>query len=296
MPQTTPELHDSNSRRFERIGQTALMTTYWRSFSDIPVSKEVWQEIDRIHQESGAPISDEWKEHPAIAPQLEARYKLIDKLLDQSGLDQVLEVAAGVATRGLNSATKFTNYVELDMPGVIQEKVRVTQRLAAKGKVRPPDNLHFVPGDALDRRDMATAASSLDPTKPIGVINEGLMRYLSFEERAKLASNIHWLLGRAGGAWITPDITMRKVLRDENKLRAQHVEQISQVTGVDIAANRFEDESHARRFFEELGFSIESHSFMEVFDELVSPQALGLSEDETRTALSEAVVFVMKPR
>lgn len=46
--------------------------------------------------------------------------------------------------------------------------------------------------------------------------------------------------------------------------------------------NSFETEEEARNFFEKLGFSIESHSFMEVFDNLSSPKKLGLSESQVK--------------
>jgi hypothetical protein len=51
------------------------------------------------------------------------------------------------------------------------------------------------------------------------------------------------------------------------------------MTGIDLTRKRFEDEAAARRFFEDLGFSIERHSFVETAAELVLPRKLDLSPD-----------------
>ena len=73
-----------------------------------------------------------------------------------------------------------------------------------------------------------------------------------------------------------------------------HVKKISELTGKDIFANRFETEDEAKKFFEHLNFSIERHSFMEVYDDLTSPKKLHLSEQQVRDAVEDAVVYVMK--
>lgn len=72
------------------------------------------------------------------------------------------------------------------------------------------------------------------------------------------------------------------------------MKKISALTGKDIAGNRFETEEEARSFFEKLGFSIERHSFMEVYNDLSSPKRLKLSESQIKEVLEDAVVFVMR--
>jgi len=49
-------------------------------------------------------------------------------------------------------------------------------------------------------------------------------------------------------------------------------------------------------FFENLGFSIERHSFMEVCDDLVSPKILNLPDEQVKAVLEDAVVYVMRPK
>jgi hypothetical protein len=75
----------------------------------------------------------------------------------------------------------------------------------------------------------------------------------------------------------------------------KYVEQISKLTGKNITANHFKTEGEAKRFFNNLGFSIKRYSFLEVYDELTSPRKLKLSEQQTKEVIEGAMVFVMKP-
>ena len=74
---------------YGKIGKTAIMVSYGRTFTDIPYTKEIFKALE---QEAG--IAPELL-IPEIAPQIEARYKLISKLLKQSGINQIFELASG---------------------------------------------------------------------------------------------------------------------------------------------------------------------------------------------------------
>ena len=64
------------------------------------------------------------------------------------------------------------------------------------------------PANALDFEQVRAAVAVLDKSRPLTVLCEGLIMYLSKEETERLATNIHRLLGEfAGGSWITPDFT-----------------------------------------------------------------------------------------
>ncbi|MFH1547305.1 MAG: class I SAM-dependent methyltransferase, partial [bacterium] len=206
-----------------------------------------------------------------------------------------LELASGFSSRGLSMSKedKF-NYVEIDLPSVIKEKEGIIKEIAKDEKFEIPENLHFEPGNVLDFESFARAARHFDRSKPLVVTNEGLLRYLTKEEKARVAQNIRKILKEFGGCWITSDISLRKIFSKENKVMNDHVKKISALTGKDIIGNRFETEKEARDFFEKLGFLIERHSFMEVYNDLSSPKKLRLSESQIKDVVEDAVVFVMK--
>lgn len=274
-----------------RVAPTAWGVSYLRTFSDIPLSQEFFDVLNRNVQAQGEPDIATSSFRDYLAPQLEARYKLVDQLILAQGSTQVLELAAGVATHGINltRAHDGLRYVELDLPVVVAQKEAILKDLG----LDVPAQLAIVAGSALSEADIRRATSSFDPGESLTVVNEGLMRYLTFDEKAVLARTVHGLLTEFGGAWVTPDISLKQALSRENDVSSGHTERLKQTTGIDIDKNVFDDVEHAARFFGELGFSIERHSFLEVSNQLVSPARLGMTEEAVRQLNEPCVAFVM---
>lgn len=74
---------------FESISPTAIFTAYPRIFTDIPYEKEIYEWLSQN-------CNDKVKLNKLLAPEIEARYKLANRLLDRLGIKQVLELAAGI--------------------------------------------------------------------------------------------------------------------------------------------------------------------------------------------------------
>jgi len=273
----------------EKVGPTAWGIAYRRAGCDIPYAKEIYDELvkvmtseERVKMEALVSEKDQ-----ALTPQFEARYKLLNRLLRKTGIKQIIELASGIAPRGIEmTQDKTVTYVEMDLSGIIKQKEEIINALVGQSTISQPDNLHLISGSALD--DLSSIGSVFDATKPIAIIHEGLMRYLTFKEKARVVQNVKTILEKFGGIYITPDITL-KVFIDE---RVQKV--VSNMVGMDINANAFENVEAAEKFFGDFDFTIEKHSFTEARDELVSPQRLGLSEAQVGNAINTPVFFVMK--
>jgi O-methyltransferase involved in polyketide biosynthesis len=117
----------------ERISPTAWLVAYQRTFSDIPFSNEIFHELHQIIQQTRtAPETDSVEAPKASLMGLiwEARFKIVNHALKAHHADQILEIAAGFSPRGLNLAQDASlTYVELDLPGVIQDKQRIIETL-----------------------------------------------------------------------------------------------------------------------------------------------------------------------
>ena len=92
------KIDDAN---YTSIIPTAYVTAYPRTFTDIPYSNEIFDGLEALRKEGHLPEIEEDQKVDRLAPELEARYKLIDKLLAKAEITQVLELAAGLSTRGL---------------------------------------------------------------------------------------------------------------------------------------------------------------------------------------------------
>ncbi|MDD5625556.1 MAG: class I SAM-dependent methyltransferase [Patescibacteria group bacterium] len=276
---------------YEKIIQTAILTAYPRIFTDIPLSKEIFDELERIRKtESHGEITAELKVSK-LAPELEARYKLVDQLLHKNNATQILEIAAGLSPRGVEwTKNPAIEYVEVELSEMARDKNKIFKAL-----IETPPNLQLKEGNALNLKDLQKSITHFKKDRPIAVVNEGLLRYLNFDEKAIVAENVRALLKIFGGVWITPDITLQKLLQVQNKTTMPGKNQeIIQRTGRNIEKNSFKNEEEAEKFFNNLGFTVERHSLLEVIDKLTSSKKLNISQKEVKKMLEPAVVFVMK--
>ena len=165
-------------------------------------------------------------------------------------------------------------------------------------QIKPlPANLRIVSGNALRLADINNAVSSFNPKKPVAVVNEGLLRYLNFDEKTQVANNVHEVLSSFGGVWITCDTTPKKFLATQDKVTKPGMnKKLSSISGKNFKDNMFEDNEHAVKFLSDLGFSVEVHPFTEIINELASPKKLGYALNETKELFGPAVVVVMRLR
>ncbi len=279
----------------ERISPTAWLVAYQRSLSDIPLASAVLIELEKIVKQTRTTSEIENMEDLKsfkMAVMWESRFKIVNQVLKAYPVDQFLEIAAGFSTRGLNMAKDaHMTYVEVDLPGVIQEKRYIVETLIAQAKIPRQPNFHLAEGNALNLADLLSTTRFF-ADKPIAVINEGLLPYLNRAERTAFANNVHTVMERFGGIWITPDIDIQlpeAAPGQEHGAVKVRTEKIENLTGIDVLKNRFESEEDARAFFEQLGFHVERHSFMEVADQLDLPPQGSLAQK----AIERGVLFVM---
>lgn len=289
MKKSSPEKRQSK-KSYEKISPTAMIVAYFRTFSDIPFSKDIFEELEKRK-----PGQMDFNYIPnSRAVLFEARHKIVDYLIRKMNFKQVLEMSAGYSPRGLDmtSNPNFL-YIETDLPGIIEEKKKIAKKILAKRNFKRP-NLRFAEANALDQNQVKNTARYFSEGG-IAVVSEGLVRYLSHPEKTRLAKNVKELLIERGGIWIVPDIEVREKLSN-NPSYQNSTRKISKETGTDIKRNMFADISEAKNFFEKLGFAVEIHNLSKVAKNLHSAGKLGLASKETKERIGMLVPFVLKLR
>lgn len=111
-----------------------------------------------------------------------ARHQSIDTLLEraveQQGIRQVIEVAAGLSPRGWRFEQRHPSltYVEADLEGMADRKRRALARMGADPRRHPVREL-----DVLREQGPASlesVAAQLDPELGLAIVTEGLLGYL----------------------------------------------------------------------------------------------------------------------
>lgn len=267
------------------ISPTAKLVAWWRTFSDIPYAREV---SDLSHAELAVrEILDPMGIDPAKttwgAPLLEIRYKSLMREIRDSGCRQVLELASGIALRGLAMTVDpaFT-YVETDLPGITGEKMKIVEAITGKeaNQVRP--NLHFVEANVLNKTELEAATKMLDPSKPVVIVHEGLLQYFSREEKITATRNIKAILERFGGVWITPDFDFRSTLTEWGKMGSDATRMlaaIAQATGRAMLSEAFENQDDFLAFLKAEGLRGECVAQWDPAMKVSSEKASGITPE-----------------
>lgn len=278
----------------EKIGPTAFITALYRTFSDIPYAQEIFDALEKLRIIKGeTDIPSELKKYER-SPLIEARYKIDSKLILENDSHQILEIASGLSPRGLTiSSDKNTKYVEVDFPEVIKLKKDIVSSIKNDQQKDSNNNLFFESGDALKENDLMRASKHFNEKEKIIVLNEGLLAYLTFEEKIILSKNIYKLLSIFGGVWITPDIILPES-KEDNIMKGTYNQNLQKLTKSTIDKNRFKNEDEAKKFFENIGFEVESRKFSEVYKQLVSPNKLNMKNKDVNNLIGSSVAFVIK--
>ncbi len=275
-------MNNINDKEYESISPTAIVTSYPRSFTNIPYEKEIYNWIKKN-------IDYKLVLNKMLAPELEARYKLANKLLDDLKINQVLELASGYSSRGLIYSQKGFNYIEMDLAEVVNNKIKILESFTNIN-----GNLHITVGNALDINCYKKCEEIFDINKEVVILNEGLLRYLTFEEKRIVAKNIFNTLSKFGGAWITCDVTPKEFIKSQEKNLPGFNRELTELAKRNNINDRFENKEHIIKFFGEIGFEVEFHYFKEVKNELSSPNILGISSTDVDSLLEHAIVAVMR--
>jgi O-methyltransferase involved in polyketide biosynthesis len=211
----------------------------------------------------------------------ESRYWSIDQLLQEINPENILELSSGYSLRGLDRCTKeAVHYVDTDLPEVIAVKQKMIQQLrpgkALKGK------LELLPLNALNAAAFNKIAD-LFTNGPVTIVNEGLLMYLSMNEKKQLCKTIHSLLTKRGGYWITADIyaklpsDIRDAIPKSSSEAAFHEQHR-------IEDNKFESYKAAETFFNEQGFEIVKEASIDFKTLSVIPHLLQVLPPEARNS------------
>ena len=281
---------------FEKISLTARLTAYMRQYSDIPFAKDVAVRL-RAEEAFEKLLRDNElspKDLLWYAPILEVRYKSVAETIRKSRVTQVLELASGFSLRGLAvTQDPQITYVESDLEELTDEKASLVADLRRQYRLAEHGNLHLVTADALDRNQLRSAATSFRRDRPIAVVNEGLLQYLSATEMATVARNIRDLLMEFDGLWITPDFSLKQDVQDVSEQQRRFRRVVAAATERTMYNNAFDNNEQLLAFFDGLGLQTRVLNAVDAAPNVVSLDALKLSHQILDTAKSKLRLWVL---
>lgn len=274
------------------ISVTAKVSAYYRKFSDIAFAAEVATLIG-ADEAFAAIVRDHGLEPDKLtfyAAMFEARYKSITNLIRTCGASQVLELACGYSLRGLDlTRDDSLHYVETDLPEVIATKLGLLDELRRRHAISPSRKHVVTAADVLELSQLRAATAGLDRSRPLLVLCEGLIGYLTRDETARVARNVRTLVGEFhGGWWIVPDFAFKSEIGNLPPERIRLREAITGVTQRQLDASAFEDAADLAAFLGGFGFEVQVRSQIDETPAFSTIPALNLSPailDRLRPAL-----------
>ncbi len=270
---------------YSKVAPTAFFQAYYRTFYDIPYAKEIATEIhakEKFEEFAGEDAKDRLR----LAPVFEARYKGTDQAihdyLQKTNIHQIVELASGLSPQGMIYTERYPNltYIETDL----QDMIGVKKTLVSKILPASNSRLYFEVANSLESEELNRVMSKLDQS-PVLIFNIGFLSYLGAEEKEILCKNIHSVLSRFGGVWITPDPAMhnerRKEMNKDVPAQKRLENKIVQTTGQNYDTNSFANEAETDTFFKAQGFEIEKYIPAAGYD-VISPERAHLSEKDTK--------------
>jgi O-methyltransferase involved in polyketide biosynthesis len=233
---------------FSTISPSARWLLLAKAHSGLPYARRVAEAVfghDEVAT-AAAPAS------PAAAIRrrhFELRARSVDEALDLVATRRIVELAAGLSFRGLARAARTdVHYLDTDLPDLVQLKRGILEQLSPATLA---GTYRIEPLDVMDDVAFARAVESL-PDGPLSIAHEGLLMYLSADEKAQLAASIHTALRSRGGRWITADVYLR---REATVPREEQVQQF--LAEHRVEEQKFDSWEQAGRFFAKAGFAVE---------------------------------------
>ncbi len=283
---------------FEKVSLTAQLAAYMRQFSDIPFAGDVAELLHSREVFEALLQGHEMRPNDLLwyAPIFEVRYKSVTTAIQRSGYRQVLELASGLALRGLAmSQDADVNYIESDLTGISAEKAQLIAILRARYGLADHHNLSFPAVNAIEMSQLREAVKTLRPDAPLAVVNEGLFPYLSSAEMQDVARNIHDLLLEFSGCWITPDFSIRSEVTQVPEQQREFRRIVSAATDRSMYNNAFESLDQLETFLGRVGFKAVVSNPLDDVPEPVSMRVLGLPPSLLAPLRSSLRLWVLIP-
>ena len=245
-----------NRRDFDSISPSAKSLLLMKGLTDIPYARQAAELMEYPNEYAFDPDKKDFA-FWAMTVHFEKRYRSIDDLLMGLAISNILEVSSGFSFRGLEiTKRKEVCYIDTDLPAVVEIKKRFIPVLRNETCINL-GKLELLSLNVLDEEQFNEVVNHFQ-AGAIVIINEGLLMYLTTEEKKKLCGIIYKILSKRGGYWITADIYVKKRESEFNlrkdDIKTDFFEQHK------IEENKFNSFEEAEVFFREMGFEIDKES------------------------------------
>lgn len=254
-------------KRMEEVNpvfNTAKITLYWLAKSGEQLAEQFIKYMNIDERMIPAELISDDKRMASNMIPLEQRHRMMDRLILQTKCKNLLDLACGYTPRGVEMSARGIHYVGGDLPITIAEIKSVAEHFSKEPKAM----MKYRDVDVTNYESLKQAANELDGE--LCIVTEGLLMYLTMDEKKVLCENIRDILLEHGGCWITQDTEAvsqflainiplfgQEHMKDVMKSRAAYEKK----SDSSLITNNFKTTDEAIHFFESTGLKVERIPF-----------------------------------
>ena len=194
------------------VSYTAPITLYWLAKAGVPEAVEYVQYINAETILKPENIKHYERVEKINKIYQEIRYASINDFIESENYTNVMDLGCGVSPRCLYLAKKGINYVGTDLPDVVNVLNDYAPNFIKNDMKK---YVNFKVADASNHKEMINAAKGFKGK--ICIVEEGLLMYLSREQQKAMLKNIHDILKKNGGCYVTSDFVAGKIFMSSNR-------------------------------------------------------------------------------
>ena len=137
----------------------------------------------------------------------EFRFELMNRIIDSTGADNVLDMPCGYTVRGMRFAHSGRPYIGADLPAAIVDIDAAVRHLLTEEE---QEYVRYIPVDATNQGSLEEAVAGIEGS--VCITTEGLLSYLTDSETEAVFDSIRQVLLKHGGCWVTPDREFREYI------------------------------------------------------------------------------------
>ena len=183
------------------VSKTAVATLFQLAAAGYEKSAEIAKGLGFQKKEYAWSLGDRDElEKICMVANRESRYVALNNVALESGCSIIYDLPCGFVHRAFEMADKGKTYVGGDLPEVIRSLRPVVGSMLSPDQKR---KVRFSEVDVTNYQSVDDALKGLEG--PVCVCTEGLFVYLNPSDKQTVIENIHRLLKKRGGCWITVD-------------------------------------------------------------------------------------------
>jgi O-methyltransferase involved in polyketide biosynthesis len=165
------------------------------------------------------------------------------------------------------------------LPDVVATKRGLLDEVCRRHDIARSPMHAVTAANALELEQLRAATAGCDRSRPLLVLCEGLIGYLTKDETGRVAANVRSMIGEfdGGGWWIVPDFAFKSEIGNLPPERIRLREAITGVTQRELDASAFEDADDLAGFMRRVGFEVQVRSQIDETPSFSTIDALGLS-------------------